>query len=278
VSMATIVVCVDPAAPARTNAELLTLARSLGTPVVASWSPELDVAALAEFGATQVHTTAVDVIPVQRAAAAVLTVVERLQPSVVLAPSTIAATEIVAIVALRSGAGIVTGALAVAPDLTVTTSIFGGSTTVTSRAEGLLVTTVRPSAVEAVAAPAPCAVVSVDVPHDAPSARVEVGELRPAERSLRPDLAAADIVVAGGRGVGSAQGFAVIEAFADALGGAVGSSRAAVEAGWYPHAFQVGQTGVSVSPQLYVAAGISGAIQHRAGMQTSRRIVAAWSR
>jgi electron transfer flavoprotein alpha subunit len=134
------------------------------------------------------------------------------------------------------------------------------------------VITLRPGSVEPVAAAGAGAEETVEVPAMGRSATVVSRE--PVVTGERPELGEASVVVAGGRGVGSAEQFAVVEALADALGAAVGASRAAVDSGYYPHQFQVGQTGKTVSPQLYIALGISGAIQHRAGMQTSKTIVA----
>src|SRR6185437_15255474 len=120
----------------------------------------------------------------------------------------------------------------------------------------------------------PAEIVPVTVTISDAAKKAKITEHVIAEKGERPDLTEASVVVSGGRGTGSADGFTIIEQLADALGAAVGASRAVTDAGWYPHQFQVGQTGKTVSPQLYMAIGISGAIQHRAGMQTSKTIIA----
>ena len=195
-------------------------------------------------------------------------------PAAVLIASSAEGKEIAARLAIKTDSGVVTDAVGIAEDLSATQSIFGGSIIVTSKvAEGTPIITVRPNSSPAEAAPAAGEQVAVSVELSPADTAAKVTNRVEQAKDARPDLAEAAIVVSGGRGVGSAESFAVIEALADTLGAAVGASRAATDAGWYPHQFQVGQTGKTVSPQLYIANGISGAIQHRAGMQTSKTIV-----
>ncbi|TEX51192.1 MAG: electron transfer flavoprotein subunit alpha [Actinomycetales bacterium mxb001] len=260
--------------------ELLTLARSLGTPSAVWLGTGADAAALAtlgEYGAEKVYvadSADLDDYLIAPKAEVLASLIASTSPKAVLLASTADGKEIAGRVAIKADSGVITDAVGVDADLTATQSVFGGSTIVKSKvSRGTPIITVRPNSTAPEAAPASGARsdVAVSVSDAAKSARVTGRTV--AQRGGRPDLAEAAIVVSGGRGVGGAEGFGVVEALADTLGAAVGASRAATDAGWYPHQFQVGQTGKTVSPQLYIANGISGAIQHRAGMQTSKTIV-----
>ena len=280
--MSEILVLVEHAdgAVKKVTLELLTLARSLGTPA-AVWlgagATADALATLGEYGADKVYvadSADIDDYLVAPKAEVLARVVAESQAGAVLIPSSAEGKEIAGRLAIKTGSGVITDAVGVAADLTATQSVFGGSTVVKSKVStGTPIITVRPNSVapEAASASATRVDVSADVSAAAKSARVTGRTV--ARKGGRPELSEAAIVVSGGRGVGGAEGFGVVEALADTLGAAVGASRAATDAGWYPHQFQVGQTGKTVSPQLYIANGISGAIQHRAGMQTSKTIV-----
>ena len=282
--MAEVLVLVDSAdgAVKKATLELLTAARSLGEPsAVVIGAPGTAAAlkgTLAEYGAAKVYVAESDDIDgylVAPRAEVLATVVGQASPAAVLVSSTPANKEVAARLAFKIGSGVLTDAVTVNDDASVVQSIFGGAVTVQSKvSKGVPVITVRANSVT----PSPSAgaadevAVAVELSDAAKAAKV-VDRVVEAKGS-RPALTDASVIVSGGRGVGNADNFSVIEALADSLGAAVGASRAATDAGWVPHQMQVGQTGVTVSPQLYIAVGISGAIQHRAGMQTSKTIVA----
>jgi electron transfer flavoprotein alpha subunit len=263
----------------KVTTELLTMARAHGEPAVV-WTgegAEGGRARLAEFGAAKVYVAdSPDYAGYLVAPTAELLayLVAEKAPAAVLVAATSEGREVAGRLAVKTGSGVLTDVTGLADGLVGEQSIFGGAITVQSRVRaGTPIIAVRPNAVtpEPAAGPAELEPVSIEISDAARAARV-TGKVV-AERGERPELTEASIVVSGGRGLGSGEHFALIEQLADSLGAAVGASRAATDAGWYPHQFQVGQTGKTVSPQLYMAIGISGAIQHRAGMQTSKTIM-----
>ena len=262
----------------KTTTELLTIAARIGEPsaVYVGAGFELAKDVLARFGAAKVYRiTSPEVSEhlVAPTAEALAQLVERTSPVAVLIASNAKGKEIAARLAIKTSSGLITDAVEVADDLSTTQSVFAGTYTVRARVTtGTPIITVKPNS----ATPVESAGAAVDelfepvISAVAKSATITMTS--PRAKSGRPELTEAAIVVSGGRGTNG--DFSTVEAFADSVGAAVGASRAAVDAGWYPHANQVGQTGKTVSPQLYVANGISGAIQHRAGMQTAKTIVA----
>ena len=257
--------------------ELLTAARTLGEPsavVVGAPGTAAKLAdGLREYGAEKIYVAESNSAEFLSPEVGVLAaLVERVDPAAVLIATSADGKEVAGRLAVRTGSGWLNDVVAL-DGSGATHSIFGGAWTVQARANTAHpVITVRPGSVEPAAAAGAGSEETVDVPSAGRSATVVSRE--PVTTGERPDLGEASVVVSGGRGVGSADQFAVVEALADSLGAAVGASRAAVDSGYYPHQFQVGQTGKTVSPQLYIALGISGAIQHKVGMQGSGTIVA----
>ena len=263
--------------------ELLTLARQFGKPA-AVWAGGGAVDGqprLAEFGATKVYVADgdgfTDYVTAPKAELLAHLVAEK-SPAAVLIASTRHNKEVAGRLAVKTNSGLLADAVGLTAQygkIVAEQSVFGGATIVHSAVKrGTPVITVRPNSAahEPASAAADIEHVDIEVSESAKGARITERVVQ--ERGERPELAEAATVVSGGRGVGSAECFELIEKLADAVGAAVGASRAVTDAGWYPQKFQVGQTGVTVAPQLYMAIGISGAIQHRAGMQTSKTIVA----
>jgi len=263
--------------------ELLTAARRLGEPSAVLFGEPDDavVATLGEHGATKVYavpaSAADDYLSVPKAEA-IVDLARRVSPAAVLITSGPDGKDIAARVAVALESGIITDAVDVdASDggVVATQVIVSGRFVATSRIErGPAVITIRPNSIEVTAAPTTPTVETVDLTPSEAATAAKVVATNPKESSGRPDLTEAARVVAGGRGVGTQEGFAKVEALADALGAAVGASRTVTDEGWAPHESQIGQTGKTIAPALYIAAGISGAIQHRAGMQSSKTIVA----
>jgi electron transfer flavoprotein alpha subunit len=280
--MAEVLVLIDhvDGAPKKVSYELLTLAKTLGEPSAIVLGKGAAAAAdkVKAYGAEKVYvgdSDDFDGFLVAPKAAAVAKLVTEKSPVAVLIPSNAEGKEVAARVAVKTGGGLLTDAVGITSELVAEQPIFGGSVVVKSKVQtGTPIITVRANSTAPVEAVGAGAVEQISVDLTDADKAATIKEKVVEAKGGRPDLGEASIVVSGGRGVGSPENFSIIEALADSLGAAVGASRAATDAGWYPHQNQVGQTGRTVSPQLYIAAGISGAIQHRAGMQTSKTIVA----
>jgi electron transfer flavoprotein alpha subunit len=282
--VAEVLVLVKPAAGkvGKPTLEALTIARGLGEPsavvVGAPGTAAELVDKLGEFGAVKVYAAEADELRdylVTPKVAVLESLVRRLSPAAVVIPSTQEGKEVAGRLAVRLDNGVLVDAVGIDADGTATQVAFAGGTIVRSRVKrGIPLVTLRPSSVTPEPSPVTPTVEAVTVELADTDRLAQVKDRVTETKSARPELTEASIVVSGGRGLGSADNFALVEELADLLGAAVGASRAATDSGFYPHQFQVGQTGKTVSPQLYIALGISGAIQHRAGMQTSKTVIA----
>ena len=262
---------------AKASSELATFAKNIGESiaVVFAANPGEIVVQLNNLPVDKVITASGDwdKFGVAAIADGLAQIIADKKPNALLITSSANGKEIAARVAVKTNSGIITDAVGVDKDLITTQSVFGGSTTVHSAVTtGIPIITLRANSIEPITATSNPAVEEFAVNISDSAKLATISSATAAVKGGRPELTEASIVVSGGRGTNG--DFKPVEALADALGAAVGASRAATDAGWYPHSHQVGQTGKTVSPQLYVAAGISGAIQHRAGMQTSKTIVA----
>ncbi len=260
--------------------ELLTIAKRLGEPsaVFIGGPDKADevTEAVKKYGAEKVYVVDDAEIKgylVAPKAEVLQQLVEKTSPAAVLIPSSAEGKEIAARLAVKIDSGLITDAVDVQEGPVTTQSVFAGSYTVQAKiTKGTPIITVKPNSAPPEESEGAGAKEEFAATISDSAKKAKIVASQPRAASGRPELTEAAIVVSGGRGTGG--NFEPVEGFADSLGAAVGASRAAVDSGWKPHAFQVGQTGKVVSPQLYVANGISGAIQHRAGMQTSKTIVA----
>jgi electron transfer flavoprotein alpha subunit len=267
----------------RLSLELLTPARSLGTAEAVLLHPGSSsiVEALGNHGATKIlHGAASEYAEylTEPHAATLAQLIEQEQPSLVLFPSTPSARDVLARLMGKMGVGVVANATDVAYDASGQINVtvpYGAETigSLTLDGHGPHLVQVRPKAFAAEEVGGMADVQLVDTAIDPGTLRVKVVE-NVEQPSQGPNLEDAAIIVSGGRGLGKPENFALIEALAQRLGGAAGATRAIVDAGWVPYSYQVGQTGKTVKPTLYVACGISGAIQHVAGMRGSKYTIA----